>query len=54
LPTINGWANCPKRIKTGKKVPEGFVYASDNNPEWMSDKQLQDWIHVNKDKIGSI
>jgi UDP-N-acetylglucosamine 4,6-dehydratase len=54
LPTINGWANCPKRIKTGVKVPEGFVYASDNNPEWMSDKQLQDWIHVHKDKIGSI
>ena len=54
LPTINGWANCPKRIKNGVKVPEGFVYASDNNPEWMSDKQLQDWIHVNKDKIWSI
>lgn len=54
LPTINGWANCPMRIKTGVKVPEGFVYASDNNAEWMTDKQLQDWIQMNKDKIGSI
>jgi UDP-N-acetylglucosamine 4,6-dehydratase (inverting) len=54
LPTINGWANCPKRIKTGKKVPEGFVYASDNNPEWMTDNQLQSWITANKEKIGSI
>jgi hypothetical protein len=45
---------CEKRIKTGTKVPEGFVYASDNNPEWMSDQQLQDWITVNKDQIGSI
>lgn len=54
LPTINGWANCPKRIQTGVKVPDGFVYASDNNPEWMSDRQLQDWISANKDKIGSI
>jgi FlaA1/EpsC-like NDP-sugar epimerase len=54
LPTINDWANCPTRIKTGVKVPEGFVYASDNNAEWMSDRQLQDWIHLNKDKIGSI
>lgn len=54
LPTINGWANCPKRIKTGKKVPEGFVYASDNNSEWMSDNQLQSWITANKEKIGSI
>jgi UDP-N-acetylglucosamine 4,6-dehydratase (inverting) len=54
LPTINGWSNCPKRIKTGKKVPEGFVYASDNNPEWMTNNQLQSWITANKEKIGSI
>ena len=54
LPTIHNWSMCEKRIKTGKKVPEGFVYASDNNPEWMSDQQLQDWIKVNQDKIGSI
>ncbi len=54
LPTINGWSNCPERIKTGVKVPEGFVYASDNNAEWMTDMQLQDWIHMNKEKIGSI
>jgi hypothetical protein len=45
---------CEKRIKTGKRVAEGFVYASDNNPEWMTDQQLQDWINVNQDKIGSI
>ena len=54
LPTINGWANCPKRIQTGIKVPEGFVYASDNNSDWMSDQQLQDWMVLNKEKIGSI
>jgi UDP-N-acetylglucosamine 4,6-dehydratase (inverting) len=54
LPTINGWASCPKRIQNGVKVPEGFVYASDNNPEWMSDQQLQNWIQLNQDKIGSI
>ena len=54
LPTINGWANCPKRIQTGKKVPEGFVYSSDNNPEWMTDSQLQTWITANQEKIGRI
>jgi FlaA1/EpsC-like NDP-sugar epimerase len=54
LPTINGWATCPNRIQNGVKVPEGFVYASDNNPEWMSDQQLQNWIQLNQDKIGSI
>jgi UDP-N-acetylglucosamine 4,6-dehydratase/5-epimerase len=54
LPTINEWANSPERIKDGKKVPEGFVYASDNNAEWMSDAQLQAWIDINREKIGSI
>ena len=54
LPTINEWATSPERIKDGKKVSEGFTYASDNNPEWMSDAQLQAWIDANREKIGSI
>lgn len=54
LPTINEWASSPERIKDGKKVPEGFIYASDNNAEWMTDDQLQAWIDVNREKIGSI
>lgn len=54
LPVIHDWATCPKRIKDGKKVPEGFVYASDNNTEWMSDADLQVWIDANLEKIGSI
>ena len=54
LPVINEWASCAKRIKDGKKVPEGFVYASDNNTEWMSDEDLQNWITINEAKIGSI
>ncbi|MEE3636771.1 UDP-N-acetylglucosamine 4,6-dehydratase (inverting) [Pseudomonas sp. AL 58] len=54
LPVINDWATCEKRIKDGKKVAEGFVYASDNNSEWMTDAQLQAWIEANQHKIGSI
>ena len=54
LPTINNWANDVSRIKDGKKVPEGFVYASDNNTKWMSQADLQDWIDANRNKIGSI
>lgn len=54
LPAINGWSTCEQRIKDGRKVPEGFVYASDNNTQWMSESDLQDWIHTNKEKIGSI
>jgi len=54
LPVINGWGNDPARIKDGKKVAEDFVYASDSNPEWMSDAELQTWIETNREKIGSI
>jgi len=54
LPNINNWASDAQRIKDGKRVPEGFVYASDNNAEWMSDADLQTWIDVNREKIGSI
>ena len=54
LPAINDWGISPERIKDGKKVPEGFVYASDNNTEWMTDADLHAWIDANREKIGSI
>ncbi|TNE86135.1 MAG: UDP-N-acetylglucosamine 4,6-dehydratase (inverting) [Gammaproteobacteria bacterium] len=54
LPMINNWSSCEKRIKGGKRVSEGFVYASDNNTEWMSDEELLAWIDKNREKIGSI
>jgi FlaA1/EpsC-like NDP-sugar epimerase len=54
LPAINNWDKDTKRIKDGKKVAEGFVYASDNNAEWMTDSQLQTWIDMNRSKIGAI
>lgn len=54
LPAINNWSSSPERIKNGRRVPEGFVYASDNNPEWMRAQELQTWIDANRDKIGSI
>lgn len=54
LPQINNWDKDANRIKDGKLVPEGFVYASDNNSEWMSDADLQAWIETNAEKIGKI
>ena len=56
LPQIYEWIACDvkKMIKGGKLVPEGFSYTSDNNKEWMSIYQLQEWIEKNKSKIGSI
>ena len=52
LPQINKWAEDTNRIKDGVKVPEGFVYASDTNNDWMSDADLQAWIDANKDSKG--
>lgn len=52
LPSINGWGDSPERIKDGKKVAEGFVYSSDNNAEWMSERELQAWIDNNRERIG--
>lgn len=54
LPAINSWDKDANRIKDGKKVPEGFVYSSDNNTEWMTDDELQGWISTHREKIGHI
>jgi UDP-N-acetylglucosamine 4,6-dehydratase len=54
LPVIHNWSNDPARIQDGKKVAEGFVYASDNNTDWMNVAQLQTWIETNREKIGAI
>ncbi len=54
LPAIHNWSKDPSRIKNGKPVPENFLYSSDNNKDWMTIKQLVEWISVNNNKIGLI
>ena len=54
LPSINNWSHDPDRIKDGKKVPEDFLYSSENNKDWMEIKELRGWIEKNNDKIGII
>lgn len=54
LPQICEWTSIDTMIKGGQKVPDGFSYTSDNNKEWMTIQQLQEWIENNKAKIGSI
>ena len=48
LPQINEWEKDNLRIKNGKKVPEGFIYSSDNNSEWLKKSELLKWINSNK------
>jgi UDP-N-acetylglucosamine 4,6-dehydratase/5-epimerase len=45
VPAIAGEDNAV-RIKGGRKVPAGFVYASDTNTEWMSAETLRAWIEA--------
>lgn len=52
LPMINDWANDPVRIKNGRKVADDFSYTSNNNPDWMTDQTLTDWLNVYRRKIG--
>lgn len=54
LPAINGWSDSPERIKDGRKVRDGFTYASDTNPEWMVPEVMQAWIESNADNIGLV
>ena len=54
LPMIHNWSADPVRIKNGVKVSENFIYTSDNNTEWMPVAELQEWIEVNRSKIGAI
>ncbi len=52
LPAINNWADCEKRIKDGKKVPDNFHYTSDKNHEWMTQETLKKWLNENREKLG--
>ncbi len=54
LPQINDWSSDPNRIKNGDPVGDGFVYSSDNNNEWLSVQELEQWVKDNTHKIGVI
>jgi UDP-N-acetylglucosamine 4,6-dehydratase (inverting) len=54
IPAIHNWSADPVRIKDGVKVADDFIYASDNNAEWMTREDLQKWIEANRAKIGKI
>ena len=47
LPLINDWHLTEERREGGKEVNKGFSYTSDNNSEWMTCNQLEEWIQEN-------
>ena len=54
LPAIHNWSAESGRIGKGIPVGENFEYSSNTNTEWMSVKQLQEWIEKNRLSIGTI
>ena len=38
LPSLFNWNLDKTRIKNGKKVSDNFVYSSNNNNKWMTQK----------------
>ena len=54
IPQINNWEKDNLRVKRGKKLPEGFIYSSDNNTEWMTSSDLKNWIEANKSYFDKI
>ena len=54
LPAINNWCSDPVRIAGGKLVASDFLYNSENNEDWMSVPELQQWLGQNLDKLGKI
>ena len=52
LPAINDWSSDPKRIGTGKKVPNNFCYTSDSNEHWMTAATLKLWLSKNSKKLS--
>lgn len=54
LPSIYEWHKDIERVQDGKRVAKDFVYSSDNNTHWMTDKYFGDWLNSNRAIIGKI
>jgi UDP-N-acetylglucosamine 4,6-dehydratase (inverting) len=54
LPATGDRSTDGARVKDGRKVPEGFVYASDTNTEWLAIDALRAWIEANRETIGAL
>ena len=52
LPMLNNWHEDTKRISNGSPVDSDFIYSSDKNSDWMSVKELSDWVENNLKKMG--
>ena len=54
LPAINNWSCDAPRIGSGTLVHRDFTYSSETNTNWMTRKELTQWIALNKRKIENL
>lgn len=54
LPSIYDWSSDSERIGKGVKVKPDFIYASNQNKDWMNVSELQAWIKHHNKNIGKI
>jgi UDP-N-acetylglucosamine 4,6-dehydratase (inverting) len=52
LPSINNWSSDKGYIKDGRRVPDGFVYSSDGNCQWMPIETLRAWVDAHRTKLS--
>ena len=52
LPNINTWSPDTDMVKDGTLVPEDFLYTSDQNSQWMTVLQLQEWVDAHLTATG--
>jgi UDP-N-acetylglucosamine 4,6-dehydratase (inverting) len=52
LPNINTWSPDTDMVKDGTLVPEDFFYTSDQNSQWMTVLQLQEWVDAHLTATG--
>jgi UDP-N-acetylglucosamine 4,6-dehydratase (inverting) len=52
LPNINTWSPDTDMVKDGILVPEDFLYTSDQNSQWMTVLQLQEWVDAHLTATG--
>ena len=52
LPNINTWSPDTDMVKDGTLVHEDFFYTSDQNSQWMTVLQLQEWVDAHLTATG--
>ena len=54
MPAFSSFERDASALSAGRKVPDNFVYSSENNSEWMTIEMLRSWIEDNRLRLIEI